>query len=92
MIIFASVINIEHMALPKEGYNPPIKSDSNLLTNERFSSLVLVGNNLPARPPALVPAEHSARLIALGYMSDFAGRLRMTTPGRHRIAAGLIGN
>ena len=29
----------------------------------------------------LVPAEHSARLIALGYMVDLAGRLRMTTPG-----------
>ena len=54
-----------------------------LLTNEEFSSLVLVGNNLAAHPPASVPKEHSSRLIALGYMSDFAGRLRMTSPGRH---------
>jgi hypothetical protein len=65
-----------------------MKLDSNVLSDEEFSSLVTVGNNLPAHPPALVPPEHSARLIALGYMSDFAGRLRMTTPGRHRIAAG----
>jgi hypothetical protein len=67
-------------------------SDSDFLTHEEFSSLVLVGNTVPADPPALVPTEHSARLIALGYMSDFAGRLRMTKPGRHRIAAGAIGN
>jgi hypothetical protein len=84
------VSNIDHAGSPKrDTLNMMI--DSNLLTNEEFSSLVLVGNNLPAHPPALVPAEHSARLIALGYMSDFAGRLRMTTPGRHRIAAGPIG-
>ena len=63
-------------------------SGSDSLTHDEFSSLVLVGDNLPAHPPALVPKEHSSRLIALGYMSDFAGRLRMTTPGRHRIAAG----
>jgi hypothetical protein len=67
-----------------------MKADSNLLTSEEFSSLVLVGNTLPSHPPALVPAEHSARLIALGYMTDLAGRLRMTTPGRIRIAAGPI--
>ena len=91
MIIFASVINIEHVALPKEGHNLPMKSDSSLLTHKEFSSLVLVGNTPPAHPPALVPKEHSARLIAQGYMTDFAGRLRMTTPGRHRIAAGPSG-
>jgi hypothetical protein len=43
-------------------------------------------------PPAVIPSEHSTRLIALGYMADIAGRLRMTTPGRIRIAAGPIGN
>jgi len=32
------------------------------------------------------PAEHSARLIGLGYMMDLAGRLRLTGPGRWRIA------
>jgi hypothetical protein len=48
--------------------------------------------NTPAvnGPPAVIPAEHSARLIALGYMVDLAGRLRMTTPGRIRIYAGQL--
>jgi hypothetical protein len=40
-------------------------------------------------PPAAIPAEHSAKLIALGYMADLSGRLRMTTPGRQRMAAGF---
>jgi hypothetical protein len=40
-------------------------------------------------PPAVIPAEHSARLIELGYMADLSGRLRMTTPGRSQIAAGI---
>jgi hypothetical protein len=54
-----------------------------MLTHEEFASLLLVGYT-PAMngPPPVIPAEHSARLIALGYMADIAGRLRMTTPGR----------
>jgi hypothetical protein len=40
-------------------------------------------------PPAVIPIEHSTKLIALGYMVDLIGRLRMTTPGRQRIAVGL---
>ena len=66
--------------------NTPIARSGILIDDD--SSLFLVGNNLPAHPPALVPADHCARLIALGYISDFACRLRMTSPGRHRIAAG----
>jgi len=38
----------------------------------------------------VIPAEHSARLIALGYMVYLASRLRMTTPGRVRIYAGQL--
>jgi hypothetical protein len=38
-------------------------------------------------PPAAIPAEHSARLIELGYIAHLEGRLRMTTAGRYRIAA-----
>jgi len=38
----------------------------------------------------VIPPEHSARLIALGYMADIHGRLRMTTPGRIRLAAGNV--
>ena len=63
---------------------------SKKLTHEEFVSLLMVGNMPPmADPPAVIPAEHSARLIALGYMADVAGRLRMTSPGRSRIAAGF---
>jgi hypothetical protein len=56
------------------------------LTREEFASLLTVGNTCAVSdPPAVIPAEHSVRLIALGYMADIAGRLRMTTPGRLRI-------
>jgi hypothetical protein len=55
------------------------------LTLKEFAS---VGNARINDPAPAIPAEDSARLIALGYMADFDGRLRMTTPGRIRIAAG----
>jgi hypothetical protein len=61
-----------------------------ILTREEFASLLTVGNtSAVADPPAIIPTEHSAKLIALGYMADLTGRLRMTTPGRQRIAAGF---
>ena len=64
--------------------------ESENLTCEEFASLLTVGNTCAVRePPAVIPAEHSARLIALGYMADLDGRLRMTTPGRWRIATGF---
>jgi hypothetical protein len=62
---------------------------SKKLTREEFASLLKVGDTTVLDPPAVIPAEHSARLIALGYMADLSGRLRMTTPGRARIAAGI---
>jgi hypothetical protein len=62
---------------------------SEKLTREEFASLLKVGDTTVLDPPAVIPAEHSARLIGLGYMVDLAGRLRMTTPGRRRIAAGF---
>ena len=63
---------------------------SKKLTREEFASLLTVGNTSAVlEPPAVIPAEHSARLIALGYMADLSGRLRMTTAGRVRIAAGV---
>jgi hypothetical protein len=59
------------------------------LTLKEFASLLAVGNTSAVlNAPAAIPAEHSAKLIALGYMVDLAGRLRMTTPGRIRLAAG----
>jgi hypothetical protein len=54
------------------------------LTPEEFASLLSVTD-----PPAVIRAEHSAKLIALGYMAYLEGRLRMTTPGGLRIAAGI---
>jgi hypothetical protein len=64
---------------------------SEALTPEEFASLLTIGNTSEVTcPPAAIPAEHSARLIALGYMVDLDGRLRMTTAGRIRIYAGQL--
>jgi hypothetical protein len=60
------------------------------LTREEFASLLTVGNAHVRSSAPAIPAEHSARLIALGYMVYLAGRLRMTTPGRIRIYAGQL--
>jgi hypothetical protein len=63
---------------------------SRMLSREEFASLLTVGNTCAVlEPPALIPTEHSARLIVFGYMVDLSGRLRMTTPGRQRIAMGF---
>ena len=70
---------------------PVIKSvvgEAKMLTHEEFASLLLIGTPSTYGPPPVIPREHSARLIALGYMADIQGRLRMTTPGRLRLAAG----
>jgi hypothetical protein len=61
--------------------------DTKTLTRQEFASLVKVAKtNAVLEPPAVIPAEHSVRLIGLGYMADLAGRLRMTIDGRQRIA------
>ena len=63
-------------------------SESEPLTPEEFASLLTVSNTCAVlEPPPIIPAEHSARLIELGYMSDLLGRLRMTTASRSRMAA-----
>lgn len=47
-----------------------------MLSREEFASLMLVGDTAAVNgPPIIIPPEHSARLIALGYMADIAGRL-----------------
>ena len=63
--------------------------EANMLTPEEFASLLLIGAPSTYGPPAVLAPEHSARLIALGYIADIQGRLRMTTPGRIRLAAGM---
>jgi hypothetical protein len=63
---------------------------SETLTREEFASLLTVANTCAvSAPPAVIPAEHSARLIALGYMAYVSGSLRMTSPGRRWIKAGF---
>ena len=64
--------------------------EAQMLTNEEFASLLTVGNAPVNCSTPTIPAAHSARLIALGYMVDLAGKLRMTTPGRIRIYAGQL--
>jgi hypothetical protein len=59
------------------------------LTLKEFASLLAVGNAGVNDPAPAIPAEHGARLTALGYVADLEGRLRMTSPGRVRIAAGI---
>jgi hypothetical protein len=62
-----------------------------MLTPEEFASLLTVGNTSAVTdPPAVIPTAHRDRLIALGYMTDLAGRLRMTTSGRYQIYAGQL--
>jgi hypothetical protein len=62
------------------------------LSPEEFASLLTVGNTAVNSAAPMIPTAHSARLIALGYVVDLAGRLRMTTPGRVRIYAGQLAN
>jgi hypothetical protein len=60
------------------------------LTPEEFASLCMVGSTPSTRFAPVIPVEHSARLIALGYMTDIASRLRMTTPGRAMMASRTV--
>jgi hypothetical protein len=77
------VSKIEHTGLAEAGHTRIMALDTEMLSPEEFAFLLLVGNTSAVRdPPAVIPAEHSARLIALGYMVDIAVRLRMTTQGR----------
>jgi hypothetical protein len=59
-----------------------------MLTHEEFASLLSIGTPSTYRCPAVIPPEHRARLIELGYVVDIQGKLRMTTPGRNCLAAG----
>jgi hypothetical protein len=88
--LFAHLSKVDHIPMHVAGHSRMMASESDPLTPEEFASLLTVGNTCAVRePPAVIPAEHSARLIGLGYIADLAGRLRMTTPGRSRIAAGF---
>jgi hypothetical protein len=75
--------------MPGRVHNGIMVSRAGKLTREEFASLQTVGNTSVNEPPATIPAAHGTRLTALGYMADLSGRLRMTSAGRSRIAAGF---
>jgi len=64
-------------------------TQSKMITPEELASLLTVGNTRAYDSAPAIPTEHSARLIALGCVADLADRLRMTTPGSQRMAAGI---
>jgi hypothetical protein len=87
--LFVDLSKIEHPRLPTSGHTRIMAIETKNLTFKEFASLLAVGNTSAVfDPPAAIPAEHSAKLIKLGYMADLEGRLRLTTPGRIRITAG----
>ena len=80
--------NIDHVPITESCDTRIMASSSNMLTREEFASLLTVGSVAAVLDPLVaIPAEHSARLVGLGYMVDLAGKLRMTMHGRRRIAA-----
>jgi hypothetical protein len=86
--VFADLVKIEHAAITGLGHILMMAATSKKLTREELASLLKVGNTSAVlEPPAAIPAEHSARLIELGYIAHLEGRLRMTAAGRYRIAA-----
>ena len=58
-----------------------------ILTTDEFASLLSVGDAPENSGAPAIPAAHSARLIAFGYVVESAGSLRVTTLGRIRIYA-----
>jgi hypothetical protein len=79
---------IDHAPITESGHIRIMESKT--LTLEEFVSLLVVGNGCAITDlPSIIPAEHSARLMALGFIADLFGSLRMTAPGRLRIAAGF---
>ena len=60
-----------------------------MLNAEEFASLLRVADLSAFRDsPAVIPSDHKDRLVALGYLTDFSGKLRTTKLGRDRINAG----
>jgi hypothetical protein len=90
--LFPGLSKIDHAGLPKQVHAGVMAPEAKMLSPEEFASLLAVGGAPVNSSAPVIPAAHSARLIALGYMVDLAGRLRMTTPGRMRIYAGQLAN
>ena len=62
-------------------------ADPEFLTRDQFISLLMVGDARPHGHPPIIPIDHETLLVRLGYVVRLQGRLRMTTPGRIRIAS-----
>ena len=81
---------IDHAPITKDDHTRMMVWRSKTLTRDEFMSLLVVGSPTSITdPPPRIPVEHSARLIALEFITDLSGRLRTTTSGRSRIAAGF---
>jgi hypothetical protein len=81
---------IDHAPITVEGHIRTMVLKSKALTREEFVSLLVVGNASAITDiPSVVPAEHSARLIALEFIADLSGRLRTTTSGTVADSSGI---
>jgi hypothetical protein len=81
---------IDHAPITEDDHTRMMVWRSKTLTRDEFVSLLVVGSPTSITdPPPRIPVEHSARLIALEFITDLSGRLRTTTSGRSRIAAGF---
>ena len=81
---------IDHAPITEDDHTRMMVWRSKTLTRDEFMSLLVVGSPTSITdPPPRIPVEHSVRLIALEFITDLSGSLRMTTPGRSRIAAGF---
>ena len=75
-------------ARPRRTYVPWMAYDaSEFLTRDQFISLLMVGDVAPNGLAPIIPMDHETLLIRLGYVVNLQGRLRMTTPGRQRMAS-----
>src|ERR1700692_1452871 len=65
----ARLSKFDHVPMHERGHSRVMASESAMLTHEEFASLLTVGNTSAVRdPPPVIPAEHSTRLIELGYI------------------------
>jgi hypothetical protein len=87
--LFVDLVKIDHAIIAEHAILRFMALAAEELTFREFASLLAVGDAEVHAPSPAIPAEHCVKLIALGYMADLEGRLRMTTPGRVRIAAGF---
>jgi hypothetical protein len=65
--LFVDLVKIDHAAMTERGHILSMATTSKKLTRDELASLLKVANTSAVlEPPAVIPAEHSARLIELG--------------------------